>query len=381
MRFYDIKFQDPDGALLQDFGLARQGFQTTYTSFLNGQTIPGALNIEFNIPQAPWAIPQQGSWLRIWGSGLDEASGINKLSPFMDGNDIKLNGIVISAGMKAGLPLAKPEQAGVIVQGSIFQPFGNWQYTNQYIEMVLLPAVGITAGQQINIPFNYPKGTQVSDAIKQSLAGALPNYTIKVFVSPQLVLPYDANGSYQALSQFATMLLKLSNQSAFAGITTLGGGKYAGINVKVIGNTVTVYDGTVEYNDQNTFADPKAIAYEDIIGQPMWIGPASVNFKTVLRADVNVGDFITLPQQLAVPYVLTAPGASVPGAPSRSNAAFQGKWVVVNKRSYANFRNANADSWCSVFNVSTVQQPGALISGINAIPPGRVIVGQPVRAT
>lgn len=364
MRYYDIKFTDPDGALIPDFGFARQGYPTTYTSFLNNATIPGALNIEFNIPQAPWATPQQGSWLRIWGVGIDELAASNKLSPFVQGNDVRLNGVVISAGMKKGLPLAKPEQAGVIIQGSIFQPFGNWQGTNQYLEMVLLPAVGVTTGKQINIPFNYPKGTQLSDAIKQSLTTALSSYTVRVFVSSQLVLPYDANASYQALSQFATMLLKLSSQPAFSGIATLGGGTYPGINVKVVGTTVTVYDGTIEYNDQNTHANPKAIAFEDMIGQPTWIGPASVSVKTVIRADVNVGDFITLPQTLSVPYVLSLPGASVPGAPSRSNAAFQGTWVVVNKRNFGNSRNPSADAWCSVFNISSVQQPNALISGV-----------------
>lgn len=365
MRYYDIKFLDPDGQLLQDFGMARQGIKSTYTSFDNGATIPGALNVEFNIPQAPWATPQQGSWLRIWGVGIEELANSNKLAPVMQGNDLKLCGIKIDAGMKEGLPLAKPAQAGTIVQGSIFQPFGNWQYTNQTLEMTLLPAVGVTAGQQIKIEWNAPKEQPLKGAIQKALETALPNYNVRVRINEdKLKLPYDSVGPYTSLSQFATMLLKLTNQSAFAGIPLIGGGKYAGVNIRVVGRTLTVYDGSVEYNDQNTFDSPKEIAFEDLIGQPTWIGPASINFKAVMRADINVGDFIKMPQTLAIPYVLSIPGASIPGAPSRNNSAFQGKWVVVTARHIGNFRNPTADSWCTVYNASSVTQPGALISGI-----------------
>lgn len=380
MRYYDIKFNDPDGNLLQTFGQARQGASSTYTSFLGNATIPGALNIEFNIPQAPFAIPQQGSMLRIWGVGIDELANSNQLSPFIDADgNLQLNGIVISGGMQKGLPLAKPAQAGVLVDGSIFQPIGNWQGTQQYIEMVLLPAVGVTTGQPINIPWVCPANTPFQTALEQALA-VFTTYKVNVVVSPQLKLNYDSTSvPYTSLSQFAAMILKLSK--GFTGISTLGGGQYAGVMIRVIGKTITAYDNSAEYNTKNTSTNPLAIAFEDIIGQPTWIGPATVSVKTVLRADVQVGDFVTLPQTLSIPYVLSVPGSSVPGAPSRSSAAFQGNWIVITKRDFGNFRNPSADSWCSVMNMSTVLQPGAFISGINAaIPPGKVIVGQPTKA-
>lgn len=363
MRYYDIRMTDPDGALLKQFGFAKFGHDTSYTSYLNGATLPGALNVEFSIPQAPYATPQQGSWLRIWGVGLDELANCNVLGPSGGNNngDIRLCGITIQGGMKKGLPLAKPEQAGLLTDGSIFRPFGNWQMTDQWIEMILLPAVGVNVGQQINLPFNYPSGTSFEDAIRQSLAAGLPRYTVKINISPSLKLAHTAQGVYKTLNQFSAMILKLSLDQQFQGIKPVGGGQYGGVQFRIIGRTITVYDGTSNYG-ANSFSNPKKIAFEDIIGQPTWTGPNSINFKCVLRGDINVGDYVTLPTTLAVPYVLSTPGASVPGAPSRNSLTFKGSFVVINVRHVGNAQNSNADSWCTVYNASYVGNPGSLIA-------------------
>lgn len=357
MRYYDIRMTDPDGNLLKQFGFAKSGFDTSYTSYLNGQTLPGALNVSFNIPQGPYATPKQGAWLQVWGVGIDELANTKVLGP--PGG--KLCGITIRAGMQKGLPLAKPSQAGLILDGSIFRPFGNWQMTVQTLEMVLLPAVGTNDGQQVNIPFNYPANTPLADAIKQSLATGLPKYTTKVAISPNLVLPFSTPGFYQNLNQFSAMLLKFSQQSQFQGITSLGGGTYGGVQVRIIGRTITVYDGTVDYGN-NSFSNPKVLSFEDFIGQPTWTGPNSINLKMVLRADINVGDYVKLPNTLQIPFVLSTPNASVPGAPSRDNLTFNGPFVVINVRHAANSRNPNADSWCTLYDCSYVGSSGSIIS-------------------
>lgn len=361
MRFYDIKFTDPDGNLITKFGLAKDGFSSNYTSYVEGQSLQGALNVEFNVPQGPYATPQQGAWLRIWGVGLDELSYANNLGP-QGTNFDRLCGVTIEAGFQQGLPLANPAQRGLIVQGSIFKPFGNWQMTDQTLEMVLLPAVGVTAGQKVNLPFDCPVNTPLGDAIKQSLSSGLPLYKVEVFVSSQLVLPYRAvGGPYTNLTQFAAMITKITQQQQFEGITTLSGAKYTGVNIRVVGKTITVYDNTVAFGS-NGFSSPKKIEFQDIIGQPTWIGPASIHFKCPLRADINVGDFVTLPTTLSVPYVLTSPGASVPGAPSRNSLTFQGKWVIVNVRQVGHSRNPAVDAWATNYFASYVGDPNALVS-------------------
>lgn len=358
MRYYDIKMTDPDGNLLTKFGFAKAGFNSSYTSFINGKTISGALNIEANIPQGPYAMPQQGAWLRIWGVGLDELAASSALGP----PDGKLCGITIRAGMQKGLPLANPAQIGTIADGSIFKPFGNWQMTDQTLEMILLPAVGTNNGQQVNIPFDYKAGTPLADAIKQSLSTGLPKYDVKVAIASNLKVSYPAPGIYTNLTQFAAMILKMSQQQQFQGTATQGGGKYGGVQFRIVGRTITVYDGTADYGG-NTFANPKKIAFEDFIGQPTWIGPNSINFKCVLRGDINVGDYVTLPTTLAVPYVLTTPGAALPGAPSRNSLTFKGSFVIVNVRHYLNYRSPSADAWTTSYNASYVGSPGALIGG------------------
>lgn len=361
MRYYDIRMTNPDGELIKEFGFAKFGYDTSYTSYINGRTITGALNVEFNIPQGPYATPQQGSWLRVWGIGIDELANTKVLGPPVGSKDIRFCGITIKAGMQKGLPLAKPAQAGLILDGSIFRPFGNWQMTDQTLEMNLLPAVGVNNGQIIAITFDYQTGKSMADAIKEALTNALPKYTIKVEISSDLVVPYPAPGIYNNLNQFAAMILKMSLQSQFQGIKPLAGGKYGGVQFRIVGKEITAYDGTKDYGG-TTASNPKQIAFEDIIGQPTWIGTSSINFKCVLRADINVGDFISLPNTLAVPYVLSTPNAAIPGTPSRNSLAYKGPFVITNVRHYGNFRAPQADNWCTVYNASYLDNSGALIA-------------------
>jgi hypothetical protein len=39
-----------------------------------------------------------------------------------------------------------------------------------------------------------------------------------------------------------------------------------------------------------------AIQFTDLIGQPTWIEPNTMQVKTVMRADLQVGSIITMPQ-------------------------------------------------------------------------------------
>lgn len=357
MRYYDIRFTDPDGNLLKKFGFARFGYDTNYTTHIENRFLTGALNIEFNIPQGPYATPQQGSWLRIWGVPLEELANSKILGP----DDSKLCGITIRAGMKKGLPLANPAYAGVIADGSIFRPFGNWEGTNQTLEMVLLPAVGSLNGQTVSLTFNCAANASVADAIKQALS-TLSNYTSEVFISDEIKFNYPIlNAPYTTLNQFAAAMLKLSLQQQFQGIKPLGGGKYGGIQFRIIGKKITVYDGTKDYG-ANTYANPKVIELERFIGQPTWNGPNSINFKLVMCADINVGDYVQLPTTLAIPYVLSTPGASVPGAPSRNSLTFKGRFVIINVRHIGNSRNPSADAWTTSFNATYLNEPSALIA-------------------
>lgn len=346
MRFYDIQITSKDGKLIQPSYFA--GVTKSFaTSFVNGQTLTAALNIELDIPLANYAVAQPGAWLRIWGISLAEIYNASKL----DKATIK-----IYAGMKKGLPLAKPEQSqGILVQGQIFQPFGNWIGTDMTLEMTLLPFLG-TNPTPSNISFEWKAKQSLSDAITSTLNAAFPGFTVKISISDSLTQANDQKGYYATLGQFASYILKYTQSSQFAGIKTLSGSKYTGVNITVKDKTILVYDGTANYGAAS-FDSPKAISFEDMVGQPTWLNPVVINMKTVMRSDLSVGDYITLPKTNLSPYVIATQASSIPNSPTRDKSIFQGKFRITDLHHFGNFRQASADSWVTMFNAISVNPP------------------------
>jgi hypothetical protein len=94
------------------------GGSTVFTSYENGQNIPGALQVELDIPVAAMHSPgNAGAFVKIWGvplSMISQASNLNNKA------------IKVYGGFQKGLPLANPKQAGLLVQDYTYQSFGNW---------------------------------------------------------------------------------------------------------------------------------------------------------------------------------------------------------------------------------------------------------------
>ena len=97
----------------------------------------------------------------------------------------------------------------------------------------------------------------------------------------------------------------------------------------------------------------KNVSYQDLIGQPTWIDAPTISFKTVMRADINVGDYIKLPNTVA-----TSTPQSVIGTPLRNRPTFQGLFQVQIVRHLGNFRQPDAASWVTVFNAYPVDNFG-----------------------
>jgi hypothetical protein len=98
MRYYSIKLTDPSsGTLYQAPSLSGALPDATWTSYVNGQTIPGTLNIELDIPVSTFATIAGNAWVRVWGIGIEEMS---------QAHDLVGKNLAISGGMKKGLPLA-----------------------------------------------------------------------------------------------------------------------------------------------------------------------------------------------------------------------------------------------------------------------------------
>lgn len=321
MRFYDIQILETDGTLFAQ-----------YTSRFQNQPDPSALLVEFDIPVTTLAVPIGAASVKIWGVSLQT---IGQASDF-NGKRMK-----VYAGMQTGLPLANPSQAGLILQGSINQAFGNWINTNQWVEFIVVTDGGLL-DQQLNITLNWTAGQTLAAAAQATLAVAAPTYKFVSNVSSDLKLPHDEPGFYNNLIQFAQYLKDVS--------AAILGGEYSGVEVLITEDTFTIFDGTVP-------ASPALIDFKDLIGQPTWIDPATVQVPLVLRADLSPGDYIKLP-----PTQVTTTAASL--SQYRDTSVFQGSFLVTEVRHIGNSRAADALSWITLVNCAPTGSGGVAAANV-----------------
>lgn len=334
MRYYKIIITDTkSGQVFMPPGFSGLLGGASYTSFVNGQTLPAAWDIELDLPVIGQATPQGQGILRIWGISLQEIAQASNLN----GKNIQVFG-----GMQAGLPLAKPQQSGLLVQGTIFQAFGNWIETDQTLDIVIMPGIsnGSTPGgigtlaAPKNIVLNWPAGQTLGVALQNALQVAFPGVTVNVSTSSNLVRANAELGFFPTLEQLA----QFARMTSFDIIKTTG---YAGVSI-VFGpdNSISVTDAS---QSPSSGSSPKQIAFEDLIGQPTWIEAPTMQFKTVMRADLKVWD------EIMMPPAITTNTASALSSLLNQQASFQGSFQITNERHVGRFRQPTADSWVTVF--------------------------------
>ena len=191
-----------------------------------------------------------------------------------------------------------------------------------------------------NLVLNWKTGQSFSDAVKSTLSTAFPGSTVTVNVSSSIVRPNDEVGFYPTLEQFA----QYARQTSLDIVKTAG---YAGVTIVPGANSFNVFDGSQGQNTQ------KQIAFEDLIGQPTWIEAPNISIKTVMRADLSVGDSISLPQ------TITTNSQAALSSQVNQQVAFQGGFQIVSARHVGNFRQPSADAWVSVFEAAPLQQASA----------------------
>lgn len=332
MRHYQIDITKSDGTPYLFKSLGGLGLSSLLPNGpqdpINGRTNPSALNIEFDLPMANLTNPNNNCWLRVWGLGISDLNSSSDL------NDLNIE---IKAGMAKGLPLANPQQAGTVIKGKIFQAFGNWIGTAQTLD--LIPVAGGDGGnigtldRPGNFPFQWLPGTPLSSAISQTLATGLPGLTQSINISSKLVTNHVQSGHYPSLISFAQAI----NEISFG----ILGGSYDGVTMGINGNTVTVYDGTVP---DTTI---KNIAFQDLIGQPTWLAPRIISVKTILRADIQLGNTVKLPPSL----VTNTAGALLR---FQDKTSFSGNYLVQQVQHFGNFRQQTANSWNTTYQMTPV---------------------------
>lgn len=321
MRFYDISITDQSGT-----PIIIDGVPMRFTSFKNGVSTPGALNIEFDIPVVTEDIPAGNAFLKIWGIPL---AILNKARSLNYAN------ITIMAGMKFGLPLANAQAAaipirnGVIYQGSIFQAFGNWQGAEQTLDLIITTQLSATpqdaASKTKPFVFSCKAGATFADAIKQTMASAKINAVVAI--DPSVVAAEPIIFTADTITTFAQTLndqsIRVKKLPAYPGIK--------------VAKTITGYS----FTDNSSPGGGINVDFTDLIGQPAWQDFATVQMKTVLRSDIHVTDTVNLPQA----NVLNSAKAF---SNLKESIAYKGTAWVKSVRHIGNFRQPDANSWVTV---------------------------------
>ena len=291
----------------------------------------GALNVELDITVMANDVANSGAYCRIWGIPLQQ------LGP----NYNLLNQPVsISGGMSAGLPLAKPSQRGLLASGIVFQCFGNAIGLDRTLDVIFNPGSIAPQGtgsnpkpQARNIVLNWTKGQPLQQALQQTLQTGFHDIPIGTFtISSQLVAPQDQIGFHGNISELALSVRRVSQEIVKTA-------NYPGVSIAINGGKFIVGDGTTPQQSN------AKIAFEDLIGQPTWIGPSTVQFKTVLRADIRFNDVVTLP-----PGPVTYGPNTVPEI--NQQTLFQGQFTIQKIRHVGNYRQATADAWVTIFDAT-----------------------------
>lgn len=326
-RFYNIVLTPAAG------GNPVRQYASTDSGLVSGQWIPGALQVELDLPVAPQSVPISQAMIRIHGIPLIDISQAADFAGLQ---------CQVFGGMGAGLPLAKPSQAGLLVRGQVWQSFANWVGTDQTLDLVVIAAAG-----KANIVLNWKAGQPLGQAIAEALQVAFPTYKDPVDNSfPFLVRDSPSTGTSASVEDFASSMKDLS-------ISTANTPGYSGVEITFRDNQFFIYDNTSPSAMPNgsTQDNPKQIDFMDLIGQPTWFEPGSIQFNCPMRADIVLGDFVRLPKG---PVTTLQP--SMPQA--RSKTAFAGVFQIVVVRHLGSYRQGEASSWMTTFN-ATVQDPSA----------------------
>lgn len=323
MRYYRIDITNATtGAAILPTSLQGNPISSLLPS---GQVNRSALNIELDIAESAYHIPTGNSWVRIWGLGLAAT-----------GNAFNLNGanIAVYAGMSKGLPLANPAQARLLVRGQIFQAFGNWVGLDQTVDLLMAASVG-TIATPMNFVLNWRAGDTLANALSSTISVAMPNAKQTVNISPNLTQNHDEIHYCGSLDQLASVIFDVSR-------VVIHDPTYPGVMIFFDGTTVNITDLITKP------PAAKAIAFQDLIGQPVWLSPETIQIKTVMRGDFDLGDTVTLPETL----ITNNAGAFTAFQGTDNNKlTFSGDYQVIDIHHYGNFRQPDALSWNTTMNL------------------------------
>ena len=321
---------------------------TTWTNKNGDKAVLNAQRIEFDLAVTTGATPAGGAWVRVWGPTREQ---IAQASDF-NGAAIELYG-----GMQNGLPLATQSvqagQPGLLIAGTVFQAFANWQGVIQTLEFVIIPApldvsintdsaraaanVGAPPPPQ-NFSFTWAQGSSLTSNVQAVLQQAYPNASVTLSAADDITLLHDESGVFTDIRTFSNYVQGISRD--------IKGPAYAGLNITPSGDkSFLVFDNT------KTNGSVTKVTMYDLIGQVTWLSAYTVTFATVLRSDINIGDTVTFPP-LAQAQAFTSADSQ---SQARTKNTFNGDWQITDYvRHVGDSRSPDAQSWVSIFQAAAM---------------------------
>ncbi len=295
-----------------------------WTSHPSGVFNPAAQDVEFDFQIADYAALTNIYVITIYGVALDD---LRQASTFA-GMKIEVKG-----GMKAGLPLANPSQANTLAVASIFQSYGNWEGTDQRLDLVIAPSP-YTLANPGNIVLNWKAGQTLAQALQNTLSIAYPNVPISISISDQIVQSHDEVHMSPTLEDLAQYVM---------GVTK---GQFLGTGYR--GVRITIQNGRILVWDDKYTPPVVQINFNDFIGQPTWIADNTMICKFVMRGDLQVGSIIKMPQGLQnLPGIVGTTQQSNPSS-HKYQTSFQGGFQIGEIRHIGSYRTPDGGAWCTV---------------------------------
>ncbi|AHE73399.1 hypothetical protein M942_22550 [Enterobacter ludwigii] len=334
MRYYDIQVFYPT-AYPPPENDPRKIFRR-YSSQINGVNNPGALMIELDIQRFGESTPKGESRVSIWGVSPQE---MQQARQNMFGMTIE-----VYAGMSPGLPLATLGNNGLVMRGVVWQVVGNWQGTELRMDLI------VTAGPvsdtdpsplaPVNLTLPWQKGRKLSDSLFDCFRMLGGGYKFSISVSDMLVNNHDDLlycGRLCDLAGYINMWSKNLIRDSY----------YSGVEISMVnGNEIRVFDNDFDNHSdkdaQERKANPKKLRFSDLAGQPAWVKFGTVSVVCVMRADIQVGDYILMPDKSS-PMVQASSYSQF-----RDNSAFEGLFLVSSVRLLGNSRHPDGNSWVTV---------------------------------
>lgn len=336
MRYYRIELTDKGGEPIRDANGHKIFPLYTIPEKSGENPISSPLQVMFDINTFGLDNAAQGSIVTIYGLPLS-----------MLRQAVNLQGSVITiyAGFSKGLPLANPDQKGIILKGWVWNAYGNWQDINQTLNLEVKPLhYQDDKGNPLNIDMDGKKGEKLSDVIMRTLKRTYPKEKITVNIHQNLVLQEDWPAPFRSLGQMALALRNIT-------VGMKGGLRYSGVRVVAQKGQINVFDSSTE-------PEPIGFYAQDIIGQPTWVGGEkfpTISVKTPMRSDINVGNRVTLPMNvISGPLSILSVGSQMAKISETDRLNFSGTYIVQSMRHVGDFYNPSGDAWVTILEMAAI---------------------------